>query len=689
MAKAPVQSIEPKVADIVNGWLKEYGLTYYLEQEKINDEIETALAKSPSKQGGNGKNRVDAKLLLQDSKLNYYPVMIEYKGYAGKLVKLDSNNLVDNEKKDGEPNYKNIADYAVNGAVHYANAILRYSSYSDVIAIGVTGAEDLSGKVSLEIGVYYVSPKNLGVGQEIAKYTDLSFLKTENFDDFIQKIEQLSLSQSELDLLHKKREDQIEDALTKINEHLYNQQKNISALARIHLVSASIMANLGVPNKVAPLETKDLKSSQEEGLTDGEIIIRKIKSFLKYKNIPERKQTQIINNLSLTILDDGLSIENKKGESLLKSLFSKIIEDLGYFYKVGLDTDFTGKLFNVMFRWLSFAGDDQNDVVLTPRYVALMMAKLARVNKDSYVWDFATGSGGLLVAAMNLMLQDANEKIHSPDELLEKERKIKSEQILGIEVLPEIYMLAVLNMILMGDGSSNILQDNSLLFDGKYGYGKDENETFPANAFLLNPPYSEEGNGMNFVEKALNMMNSGYATIIIQDSAGTGKAKEYNQHILQKHTLLASIKMPIDLFIGKSNVQTSIYVFKVGEPHTEKTRVRFIDFRDDGYKRANRKKAKASSNLRDVNNAIQRYEEVVNLVLYGKDELKYLSEKEFIEDKIALSGEQFGSDWNFDQHKKVDTKPTLADFKKTVSDYLAWEVSQILKGQKQDNSLGK
>lgn len=689
MAKAPVQSIEPKVADIVNGWLKEYGLTYYLEQEKINDEIETALAKSPSKQGGNGKNRVDAKLLLQDSKLNYYPVMIEYKGYAGKLVKLDSNNLVDNEKKDGEPNYKNIADYAVNGAVHYANAILRYSSYSDVIAIGVTGAEDLSGKVSLEIGVYYVSPKNLGVGQEIAKYTDLSFLKTENFDDFIQKIEQLSLSQSELDLLHKKREDQIEDALTKINEHLYNQQKNISALARIHLVSASIMANLGVPNKVAPLETKDLKSSQEEGLTDGEIIIRKIKSFLKYKNIPERKQTQIINNLSLTILDDGLSIENKKGESLLKSLFSKIIEDLGYFYKVGLDTDFTGKLFNVMFRWLSFAGDDQNDVVLTPRYVALMMAKLARVNKDSYVWDFATGSGGLLVAAMNLMLQDANEKIHSPDELLEKERKIKSEQILGIEVLPEIYMLAVLNMILMGDGSSNILQDNSLLFDGKYGYGKDENETFPANAFLLNPPYSEEGNGMNFVEKALNMMNSGYATIIIQDSAGTGKAKEYNQRILQKHTLLASIKMPIDLFIGKSNVQTSIYVFKVGEPHTEKTRVRFIDFRDDGYKRANRKKAKASSNLRDVNNAIQRYEEVVNLVLYGKDELKYLSEKEFIEDKIALSGEQFGSDWNFDQHKKVDTKPTLADFKKTVSDYLAWEVSQILKGQKQDNSLGK
>ncbi len=27
--------------------------------------------------------------------------------------------------------------------------------------------------------------------------------------------------------------------------------------------------------------------------------------------------------------------------------------------------------------------------------------------------------------------------------------------------------------------------------------------------------------------------------------------------------------------------------------------------------------------------------------------------------------------------KKIDTKPSLADFKKTVADYLAWEVSQL------------
>ena len=59
---------------------------------------------------------------------------------------------------------------------------------------------------------------------------------------------------------------------------------------------------------------------------------------------------------------------------------------------------------------------------------------------------------------------------------------------------------------------------------GKYGFGKID-EKFPATAFVLNPPYSAEGNGMIFVEKALSMMNKGYASIIIQNSAGSRTSK--------------------------------------------------------------------------------------------------------------------------------------------------------------------
>ena len=104
----------------------------------------------------------------------------------------------------------------------------------------------------------------------------------------------------------------------------------------------------------------------------------------------------------------------------MKRVFTKIVDDLGIYYKIGLTTDFTGKLFNEMYSWLGFTQDKLNDVVLTPSYVASLLVKLTRVNKDSYVWDFATGSAGLLVAAMNEMLVDAKRTIKSPDDLDEK-----------------------------------------------------------------------------------------------------------------------------------------------------------------------------------------------------------------------------------------------------------------------------
>ena len=352
----------------------------------------------------------------------------------------------------------NIKNYAVNGAIHYADAILQYTSYTDVISIGITGYKDEHDNLQIKIGVYFVSKDNYGEGKKVAEFCDLSFLKRDFFDDFIEKVHSLELTPDDLKRIHDKRENQIDDALSRINQSLFqNKEANLSAQSRINLVAASIMANLGVPGKVSPLEPKDLTSTLEDGNTDGDIMLRKIENFLNKRKLPERKRKQIMNSLSITILDDTVNLPNN-GSTLLKEVFTEIIDELGYYYKVGLDTDFTGKLFNTMFSWLSFAGDDQNDVVLTPRYVAHLMAKLCRVNMDSYVWDFATGSAGLLVAAMHQMIQDAKESISSPQELEDKIESIKKEQILGIEVVAEIYMLAVLNMILMGDGSSNIIK---------------------------------------------------------------------------------------------------------------------------------------------------------------------------------------------------------------------------------------
>ena len=73
------------------------------------------------------------------------------------------------------------------------------------------------------------------------------------------------------------------------------------------------------------------------------------------------------------------------------------------------------------------------------------------------------------------------------------------------------------------------------------------------------------------------------------------------------------------------------------------------------------------------------------MVRFGKTKLNIFTEKEYYEGKIDIEN---GADWN--QTAPIDTKPTLDDFKKTINDYLAWEVSNLLKGQnREEERLGK
>lgn len=359
------------------------------------------------------------------------------------------------------------------------------------------------------------------------------------------------------------------------------------------------------------------------------------------------------------------------GESKLKSVYTIVKNDIMPIFTSAKHLDFTGKLFNVLNEWVDIPDSDKNDVVLTPRYVTELMAKLAQVNKDSYVWDYATGSAGFLVSSMKLMIKDAEARIKSPEELSKKITKIKNEQLLGIEKRADIYMLAVLNMILMGDGSSNIVHEDSLTeYKGKYEQGELKGKDFPANVFLLNPPYSAAGKGFVFVEKALKRMKSGKAAILIQENAGIKNGLPYTKRILENNSLLASIHMA-DIFKGKAGVQTAIYLFDVGTPHNEKQIVRFIDFSNDGYTRQNRKKATQKTNLKNTDHAIERYEEVVNLALYGNSYLNFFSDSEYIEDTISLNGD----DWTYAQHVKVDTIPNEEDFRRAIKDYLGWKAS--------------
>ena len=494
------KSIEEKVEGLAKKELERGNCKIYLKTESINEEIEKALKEYPSKQGKNGGNNPDIKLFIVTKKMRKIPVMIEVKGTKGDFIKLNKNNEIDNIKKDGNINYTNIQKYAVNGAVHYANAILDFTnSYNEVIAIGINGYEEL-GKVKIELGVYYISKENLKIPKKIGEFSDLTFLYEKNIDELIEKINILSLTDKEKENKEREFENLIEESLKKLNQKMQDDLE-ISVGSRVELITGMIMAGLGVDRKVAPLEIEDLKGNNSSKENDGKTIITKIDSFLEEKNLPEEKKAMIINDLSRVFIYSDLW-KPINGESKLKLVYTSVKNDIMPLFTSTRHLDFTGNLFNILNEWVDIPDGDRNDVVLTPRYVTEFMAKLVEVNKDSYVWDYAVGSAGFLISAMKLMLKDAENKIKSPEKLNEKKLEIKSKQLLGIEKRADIYLLAVLNMILMGDGSSNILHKDSLKdYEGKYEQGNMKDKEYPANIFLLNPPYSAEGKGFIFVKK--------------------------------------------------------------------------------------------------------------------------------------------------------------------------------------------
>lgn len=686
-------SIEEKIEDYYKRDLESKGIRYYGKTEKINESIAVALKNATSKSGNNGNNYPDIQLLLVDNYNRFIPVMIEAKGAKKKLEKLDKDGNIelityynkDKVNKDGkiihcqgEPNFKAITDYAVNGALHYGLAVLDGGTYKEVIVIGLNGTKlDKEGNpVDAECKAYYVSEKNNRVPKHIKDLdNDLVLLKQDNINKLYNILDTLNLTDLEIETLTRKTEATLEERIKSIHQSLYDNEKFKTALStndKLYLFCGLIMAGLK-SNGVAPLELSDLKGNNVDTYNDGTIIMTNIRTFLASKRCTNDK-IEMIEGLLNPVFKNKILWQSNNGESALKTLFKQVKTDIIPCLESNLHLDFTGKILNSLNDWVSIENDAANDVVLTPRYVTTLMAKLARTDKDSFVWDKAMGSAGFLVSAMDIMIKDAKARIKDEKELADKIKHIKENQLLGIEILGNIYILAVLNMILMGDGSSNIRKGDSHSFDLKK-----EMSNFPANVFLLNPPYSAEGKGFNFVEEALSQMTTGYAAILIQDSAGSGQGLPYTKNILKNNTLQASIKMPSSLFGNKASVSVYIFVFKVNRPHELNDLVTFIDFSEDGYTRQNRKKSSQEVNLKNTDHAVERYAEIEAIVLGKKPETSYYTEANglVVRDSISLEG----NDWLFTQHQKIDTTPTEEDFKRTVANYLSWKVSQLVKGE--------
>lgn len=642
------KSYEVRVNTWVEDRLQELSLDYHVENDMPQQLVDALRGASKH---GLGTGRPDFSVSL-NSKTNI-AVVIENKWRTDRLKK-ESRGKISTSAKD-------VKDYAVNGAVFYARNIIESGIYDEVIAVGVSGDESETGLV-ISGEVYYVYDSESEPKLVNDDLKDFKFLEDSNFDSFY---DEAKLNDKEKHLILISTYKDLKKKSSELN-NLMNARA-IIVDQRVIYVSGMLLA---MKYGLVPAELKGEHPNTPN--SDGKKIYMAIESHLYKHGIPKVKIDMMLSIFNAIQTDGDRDLKrvgrtdakgNKLDErSVNAEVFNFIYNNIFLTIDNKSHIDTLGEMYSEFLKY-ALGDGKENGIVLTPPYVTKLMNQLIETDMNSKMIDLCTGSGGFLVSAMDTMIDDARDKFKYDEEgFNNKVKEIKQTQLFGVELDMKMFTLAATNMILRGDGSSRMIKDSAFEV-----VKTEEAKNYKANKGLLNPPFNYSENGMPFALEALNIMDKGgKLAIIIQDSAGSGKANLTNSKILKSHSLIASIKMPMDLFQPSAGVQTSIYILEAHKPHDVRTKVRFIDFRNDGYKRTGR-------GLSEVENPQKKYLDILDVFISGDSN----NGIDCVDSQISL----IGNDWNYEKHAVYDTVPTDEDFEKTVGDYLMFQISELLGGR--------
>lgn len=227
--------------------------------------------------------------------------------------------------------------------------------------------------------------------------------------------------------------------------------------------------------------------------------------------------------------------------------------------------DVMGIFFNEFNRYKKKSESGQ---VFTPEHVTSFMYRLIDVHQDDRVLDAACGSGGFLVKSMSNMIKE------SGGIQTDKAKKIKSQQLFGIEFDREIFALACANMLIHKDGKTNLEQlDSRTLKAGKWISDK------KITKVLMNPPFERKYGCLKIVENVLdNVPQHTMCAFILPDKK---LEKDNSASILKHHQLQKIIKLPEKVF--SEGVTTSVFIFEAGIPQNNKE-IFTCYIEDDGLK---------------------------------------------------------------------------------------------------------
>lgn len=614
----------------------------YTEQTTNIKEVKNAL-KSASKQGGTGAGHPEFVFLVNDTL-----IVVEDKPSTSELELLNDSGEIDLTVP------KATANYAVNGAVHYAKHIVeKTNNFKDVIAIGATGYSN-----AREVLVYHVQNDNKETTiHKVGNLLDWQVFTPINFDEWY--------GVNVLGNLSKDQQDELE--LKKIAAGLHEDLRNYASLEgenKATVISAILLA-LNEPS----FNINSLTGRKKPN--DGRLIYRAIEDYMTNNEIsPEFKVEVVMNKFSFIKTNVALNEKRKDlGMTPIRYFASILKNDVLEHFKNNTEYDILGNFYG---EFVKYGDSDGNGlgIVLTPKHITSLMAEMIQIKRTDYVLDPTAGSGAFLISAMNRMMND-----ELPKESTYTNAHIKQHQLFGIEMQEKMYTVATTNMILRGDGKSNLMLAN--MFSKTEDDFISEDIKTPITKVLMNPPYSQGSKGnpdlyeINFIKHALDMTTqSGQLAVIVPQSTMTGKSKierDTKKSILRTHTLESVVTLSTTTFHGqRAGVQPVIAIFTAKQPHPKPKQVKFINFKDDGWI------VRKHLGLIDDGTSEMKRKNLIDVLLYDTG-----AETEFMV-KSSITSED---EWLHSYFYFNDSIPTPEAFEKTVQDYLAFKFDQTVHGR--------
>ena len=570
------------------------------------------------------------------------------------IVIEDKASIQDHELRDDDGllamDVKSVKKYAMNGAFFYGRHLIRNTTFKKVFAIGVSGTE----KKHRITPIFIDDRCNVFYLDDVESF--ISFNK-DNIDEYYLR----DVLKEDTD-----KEKELAEILAdakELHEHLRNYG-NMKDEEKPLVVSGILLALRERDNKNFSIDSLTGESGTH-AITDGQKIFSAIESSFKRTDLsPITKIDKILSQFSIIKDSTKLNEVNPSlGETPLK-FFAKFLDERLYkSIKFSKSTeDFLGRFYGEFMHYSGGSGQTLG-IVLTPKHITELFCELLDLKKTDCVFDSCCGTAGFLVAALHTMLSKTDNKT--------EQKSIRKNQLYGIEQRSDMFTIATTNMILRGDGKSNLQCDDFLQKNPK-----ELQSSIRATVGMMNPPYSQGSKNnpgqyeIAFTEHLLDsLLPGGRCAVIVPQSSMTGKSKEeleFKRSILKKHTLEGVIMLQKDTFYGVG-VIPCIAVFTAGEPHPKDKVCKFINFEDDGYK------VSPHIGLLETESAKDKRQHLLDVWFDRID-----AENKFcVKSTITAEDEWLHSFYYFN-----DEIPSDKSFDRVVGDYLSFEFSMIMQGRK-------